>query len=32
MGVVDGEPPKGAETPKDKAERKAFLRKIGYKL
>jgi uncharacterized protein len=32
MGVVDGEPPKGVETPKDKAERKAFLRMIGYKL
>ena len=32
MGVVDGSKPKGIETPKDVAERKAFLRKIGYKL
>ena len=32
MGVVDGSKPKGIETPKDVADRKAFLRKIGYKL
>jgi adenosine/AMP kinase len=32
MGVVDGSKPKGIETKKDVAERKAFLRKIGYKL
>lgn len=32
MGVVDGFAPKGIETEKDKAERKEFLRKIGYKL
>ncbi len=32
MGVVDGFKPKGIETPKDVADRKAFLRKIGYKL
>jgi hypothetical protein len=32
VGVVDGFPPKAVETPQDKAERKAFLRKIGYKL
>jgi hypothetical protein len=31
-GVVDGLPPKGVETPADKAQRKEFLRKIGYKL
>ena len=31
MGVVDGFPPKGVETPMDAADRKAFLRKIGYK-
>jgi adenosine/AMP kinase len=32
MGVIDGFPPKGVETPEDKAHRKEFLRKIGYKL
>jgi adenosine/AMP kinase len=32
MGVIDGFPPKGLETPADKAQRKEFLRKIGYKL
>jgi len=32
MGVIDGFPPKGVETPEDKARRKEFLRKIGYKL
>ncbi len=32
MGVVDGLPPKGVESEKDVADRKAFLRKIGYKL
>lgn len=31
LGVIDGEKPKGIETEKDAAERKAFLRKIGYK-
>ena len=31
MGVIDGFPPKGLETPVDKAQRKDFLRKIGYK-
>ena len=31
MGVIDGERPKGVETPKDEEDRKAFLRKIGYK-
>lgn len=31
MGVIDGTPPKGIETPADVAARKAFLRKIGYK-
>lgn len=32
LGVVDGERTKGVEGPKDRAERIAFLRKIGYKL
>jgi len=32
MGVIDGYPPQGVETPADKAHRKEFLRKIGYKL
>lgn len=32
IGVVDGSPPKGVESPEDKKDRKAFLRKIGYKL
>ncbi len=32
MGVIDGFSPKGVETPEDKAHRKEFLRKIGYKL
>ncbi|MDP2168615.1 MAG: adenosine-specific kinase [Thermodesulfovibrionales bacterium] len=32
LGVVDGFPPKGVETAEDKAQRREFLRKIGYKL
>lgn len=32
MGVVDGLPPKAVETPADAADRKNFLRKIGYKF
>jgi adenosine/AMP kinase len=32
LGVVDGFPPKGIESEEDKAHRKDFLRKIGYKL
>ena len=32
LGVVDGVSPKGIETEQDIAERKSFLRKIGYKL
>jgi adenosine/AMP kinase len=32
LGVVDGEGAKGIETERDRAERMAFLRKIGYKL
>ncbi len=32
MGVVDGSKPSGVEGPAEIAERKAFLRKIGYKL
>lgn len=32
IGIVDGFPPKGAETAEDKKIRKEFLRNIGYKL
>jgi hypothetical protein len=32
LGVIDGLKSKGIETEKDIEERKAFLRKIGYKL
>jgi len=32
LGVVDGYAPKAVETEKDIAERKSFLRNIGYKL
>lgn len=32
LGVVDGERTKGVETEDDVAQRKDFLRKIGYKL
>ncbi len=32
LGVIDGFPPKGVETPDDRLARKDFLRKIGYKL
>lgn len=32
LGVIDGLKSKGIETEKDVAERKEFLRKIGYKL
>ncbi len=32
MGVIDGGTPLGVEGPKEIAERKAFLRKIGLKL
>jgi len=32
LGVIDGFSPKGVETAADKAQRKEFLRKIGYKL
>lgn len=32
IGVIDGSPPKGVETPQDREQRKGFLRKIGYKL
>lgn len=31
MGVIDGEKPKGVEGDKETADRKAFLRRIGYK-
>jgi adenosine/AMP kinase len=31
LGVIDGQPPVGIESENDKAERLAFLRKIGYK-
>jgi adenosine/AMP kinase len=32
LGVVDGASPTGIETEQDVADRKAFLRAIGYKL
>ena len=32
LGVIDGFPPQGVETTADRAKRKDFLRKIGYKL
>lgn len=32
VGVIDGFPPKGVEGSGDAAQRKQFLRKIGYKL
>jgi len=32
LGVIDGFSPKGVEDDSDKAHRKQFLRKIGYKL
>ena len=32
LGVIDGFSPRGVETASDKAQRKEFLRKIGYKL
>jgi uncharacterized protein len=32
VGVVDGLPPVGIETPADEAARKDLLRRIGYKL
>jgi adenosine/AMP kinase len=32
LGVIDGFSPKGIEGTEDKADRKEFLRKIGYKL
>jgi adenosine/AMP kinase len=31
LGVIDGFPPKGVETPDDAEKRRAFLRMIGYK-
>jgi adenosine/AMP kinase len=31
LGVIDGVAPRGSEGAEDKDERKAFLRKIGYK-
>lgn len=31
LGVIDGESPKGVESPKDADDRRGFLRKIGYK-
>jgi adenosine/AMP kinase len=32
VGIIDGNPPKGVETPADVEKRKGFLRAIGYKL
>jgi uncharacterized protein len=31
LGVIDGVPPKGAESPEDAKQRHGFLRTIGYK-
>jgi len=31
LGVIDGFPPKGLESPEDADKRRAFLRMIGYK-
>jgi adenosine/AMP kinase len=31
LGIIDGGSPKGKESESDKRERKAFLRKVGYK-
>jgi len=31
LGVIDGFPPKGVESPEDAEKRRAFLRMIGYK-
>ena len=31
LGVIDGSPPRGVETPDDAKARHEFLRKIGYK-
>jgi adenosine/AMP kinase len=31
LGVIDGFPPKGVETEKDRTKRRDFLRAIGYK-
>jgi len=31
LGVIDGVPPKGVETPEDAEKRRGFLRMIGYK-
>jgi adenosine/AMP kinase len=31
LGVIDGDRPKGIESSKDAEDRRAFLRKIGYK-
>ena len=31
LGVIDGASPRGVETEADRSERRAFLRKIGYK-
>ncbi|MEV0067920.1 MULTISPECIES: adenosine-specific kinase [unclassified Amycolatopsis] len=32
LGVVDGSPPLGIETPDDQSDRKSLLRTLGYKL
>ena len=32
LGVIDGDKPKGTETEKDAADRKALLRRFGYKF
>jgi uncharacterized protein len=32
LGVADGSPPKGVQSPEQAAQRREFVRKIGYKL
>jgi len=32
LGVVDGSPPRGVESPEQVTQRREFIRKIGYKL
>ena len=32
LGVIDGMPPAGVETPADESARKQLLRRVGYKL
>ncbi len=32
IGVIDGSPPRGVETERDRSERQRLLRQLGYKL